>query len=239
MRIPLLLLLLGCALMTEAQNNFRVQITAFETPVPVAYFTELDDVWTTPDHNELNHYYLGDFATRKEAETAAKMARDKGYPHAHVLDLAARREACKCTNPSNDYIRHLFFDFDEADLRLVSKTDLSKLAKVMRDHPDYRLKLIGHTDNKGSDDYNDKLSARRANNAKNYLNDLGVALDRISIEYMGEVAPIAVNQHINGKDSPQGRQLNRRVVVQITDTQGQPITDMVEEIRVPRGLKML
>ena len=238
MRFPLFLLLLGCATLSTAQKNFRVQITAFETHVPVDYFTNLDNVWTEADHNQLHHYYLGDFATQAEAEAAARSAREKGYPYAHVLDLAARQAACECANPTDDYLRHLFFDFDRAELRLVSKADLRKLAKVMRDNPTFRLKLIGHTDSKGTDEYNVSLSERRAENAQAYLRSLGVNQARMSMEYKGEVAPIAVNQFVNGKDAPQGRQFNRRVVVQITDAEGKPLSNLVEEIEVPAGLKM-
>ncbi|MFK7936083.1 MAG: OmpA family protein [Saprospiraceae bacterium] len=238
MKFPLFLLLLGCATISNAQKNFRVQLTAFETQVSLDYFANLENVWTEEDHNELHHYYLADFATQAEAEEAVSMAKSKGYPHAHVLDLAARAAACECSKPADDYLRHLFFDFDQADLRFASQADLRKLAKVMRDNPTYRLKLVGHTDSKGTDNYNTGLSARRAENAQVYLRNMGVALERMSIEYKGELAPIAVNQYINGQDAPQGRQLNRRVVVQITDAEGKPLSNLVEEIKVPVRLKM-
>lgn len=237
MKSTLLSVLLFSTTIGFSQNNFRVQITAMDTAVPLDYFHDLTGIWTEKDHNDIHRYYAGDFATKAEAEKMEQLLESKGYPYASVLDLQARKESCVCSQKDR-FLQHLFFDFDRDELRLSSRQQLTNLASVLRNNPTYRAQLIGHTDNWGTNEYNISLSERRAMNAQSYLKEVGITEDRISIEYKGEVAPIAVNQK-HGKDSPQGRQYNRRVIVQITDADGTPLSTMVEEIVVPRGLKLI
>lgn len=220
-----------------AQKNYRVHITTMETSVPLDYFSDLEGVWTQQNHNQLHRYYLGDYSTAVEAQTVVADLQSKGYAFARVLDLEKIRMSCACSNPVDLYLRNLFFDFDRADLRTASRDELNKLAQILRDNPTYKAQLIGHTDSRGSNDYNVNLSMRRAKNAQGYLEQKGISAQRISIEYKGEVAPIAVNEFGGGKDSPQGRQFNRRVVVQITDADGTPLSSLVEDIEVPSDLK--
>lgn len=237
MKFSLLTVLLFSATIGMSQGNFRVQITAMETAVSLDYFHDLTGVWTVKDHNDIHRYYAGDFATKAEAEEMEQLLESKGYPYASVLDLQARKESCVCSQKDR-YLQHLFFDFDRDELRVSSRQQLTNLARVLRENPTFRAQLIGHTDNWGTNEYNISLSERRANNAQEYLKQLGIENGRVSIEYKGEVAPIAVNQ-IHGKDSPQGRQYNRRVIVQITDAEGTPLSTLVEEIVVPKGLKLI
>ncbi|MCB0631349.1 MAG: OmpA family protein [Saprospiraceae bacterium] len=71
------------------------------------------------------------------------------------------------------------------------------------------LTIVGHTDSKGTDKYNYDLGLKRAENAREYFRELGVTAD-IGVESKGEKEPVAPNS-INGKDSPENRQKNRRV----------------------------
>jgi len=79
-----------------------------------------------------------------------------------------------------------------------------------------RVSIIGHTDSKGSDDYNDRLSNRRAISVKNWLSESGVTSEMTS-EGKGERFPVALNNTADGMDDPKGRQLNRRVQFIIGD----------------------
>lgn len=228
--------LLSFPFVLSGQGNYRVQLTGMETPVALDYFADMDNVQTAKDQNDIYLYYIGDFGTLEEAEATLNAAKAKGYTYATVLDMQARKEACACTNSTEGiYIRHLFFDFDKDFLRSASKRELQKLAKILRNNPSYRAQLIGHTDSKGSNEYNIDLSKRRSNNAERYLETLGVTNDRVDIVFRGELEPIAKNDD-NGKDRPDGRQFNRRVVVQITDANGAPIGGLVEDIKVPVDL---
>jgi outer membrane protein OmpA-like peptidoglycan-associated protein len=75
----------------------------------------------------------------------------------------------------------------------------------MVQEPTWKLQIIGHTDNKGSEEYNLDLSTRRANSVKKYLISKGVNQDIITSEGKGETEPIDTN------DTEQGREKNRRV----------------------------
>lgn len=103
----------------------------------------------------------------------------------------------------------LLFDFDRADLRPASRTNLQELANNLRQYERTDVLIIGHTDSTGSASYNQDLSERRARSAANYLQQLGVASERVSTRGMGLNDPIASNE------TAEGRQLNRRVEVVI------------------------
>ena len=104
----------------------------------------------------------------------------------------------------------LLFDFDSDQLRDASKTNLTNLANSLSEFGDSKLLLVGHTDDKGSDDYNMDLSRRRAAAVASYLISRGVPSARISTSGRGETEPVAPN------DTDADRQKNRRVEVAIT-----------------------
>lgn len=103
----------------------------------------------------------------------------------------------------------ILFDFDEATLRAASRDNLQELADNLRNYGRTDVLIIGHTDATGPDSYNQQLSERRAASAANYLEQLGIAPERVSTRGMGERDPVATN------DTEEGRQLNRRVEVVI------------------------
>ncbi|WP_312076542.1 OmpA family protein [Chryseobacterium sp.] len=102
------------------------------------------------------------------------------------------------------------FAFDSSDLTSTAKTNLDKLTQVLVNNPDTNINIYGHTDSKGSDDYNQKLSERRANSVKAYLAGKGIASSRLFALGEGESMPVATN------DTDAGRAQNRRVEFAIT-----------------------
>jgi outer membrane protein W/outer membrane protein OmpA-like peptidoglycan-associated protein len=106
----------------------------------------------------------------------------------------------------------LLFDFDSAELRPESITELERVVKFMSDVPFAKALIEGHTDSVGSDDYNMKLSDRRAKAVFDYLSSRGVDPARLKSVGKGETAPIADNK------TAEGRQENRRVMLIRTDT---------------------
>lgn len=219
----------------QAQNNYRVELSVFMEKVPNNYFYGLEDVWVVKDHNDFYRYnYGGDFNTLEEAQEAQKMAQEQGYQFAKVIDLEVAKTACVCDEPV--YLSSIFFDFDKANLRAKSIAELNALLGILRKNPEYKAELDGHTDSKGTEPYNVNLSQRRANAAKNYLLKQGIASSRLLTKHFGEQAPIAKNEWKAGIDSPEGRQFNRRVTMQVIDSSGTPVQDMVEKIRVPDNL---
>lgn len=103
----------------------------------------------------------------------------------------------------------VLFDYDSAALRPESRDTLRDLAQNFAKYPDNVIEVDGHTDSMGSDDYNQRLSDRRADAVSAYLIDQGVPSSQISARGFGEMEPKATN------DTPEGRQLNRRVEIHI------------------------
>lgn len=104
----------------------------------------------------------------------------------------------------------VLFNFDSAQLSTKAEANLKDIATIINEIPEGVVKVIGHTDAKGTDQYNLKLSKLRAQSVAEFLVKQGVDRSRLSPEGRGEKDPIAKNE-MNGKDNPDGRQKNRRV----------------------------
>ena len=105
----------------------------------------------------------------------------------------------------------VLFDFDKDVIRPDAGKVLDVLATALGKVPSSAMEIRGHTDAKGSDDYNQDLSERRAQSVVTALRERGTAQDAGARGY-GESQPVAPNE-VNGKDNPGGRQLNRRVEI--------------------------
>lgn len=104
----------------------------------------------------------------------------------------------------------VLFDFNRADVREDAKATLAKVAEVIAFYATAQVEVQGHTDDEGTDQYNQGLSERRANAVREYLiGAAGVAAERIVVKAYGESQPVAPN------DSEENRQRNRRVEVVI------------------------
>ena len=104
----------------------------------------------------------------------------------------------------------IYFDFDKSTIKPVSYPILDQVVKVMTDRPNMRVRVEGHTDSKGTDEYNQKLSQRRTDSVVKYLIGKGIDPSRLEAVGFGESRPIAPNQDESGKDNPTGRAKNRR-----------------------------
>ena len=103
----------------------------------------------------------------------------------------------------------LLFDFDSDVVKTTARENLRNLASSLDQYPGSDLLIAGHTDNVGSDDYNQALSQRRAESAARYLASLGVADSRLLTRGLGETEPKADNA------TEAGRSENRRVELAI------------------------
>jgi VWFA-related protein len=103
------------------------------------------------------------------------------------------------------------FDYDKATIRPESMPRVREIADVMKNYPTIRLEIRGHTDDKGSDDYNQRLSEQRARAVADALQEMGVGSTRLTVRGYGESRPLVPN------DSDENRRRNRRtefVIVQ-------------------------
>lgn len=103
----------------------------------------------------------------------------------------------------------LLFDFDSYALKSATRQNLTELAGSMKKYDDTEVKILGHTDSKGSKSYNQNLSEQRANAVESFLAGQGISNGRLGIEGLGETDPIATNK------TDEGRQENRRVEIVI------------------------
>ena len=110
----------------------------------------------------------------------------------------------------------VLFDFDKADLRPTAQTTLHQAAEIIRGKSKGAIRIEGHTDSKGNDAYNQKLSERRANSVKTWLSEKeGLGTLQFVTQGFGAKRPVAPNAKPDGSDDPEGRQKNRRVEIVI------------------------
>jgi outer membrane protein OmpA-like peptidoglycan-associated protein/tetratricopeptide (TPR) repeat protein len=107
-------------------------------------------------------------------------------------------------------LRNIFFDFDKATIKPESANELDRLIKLLTENPTIKIELGSHTDSKGSDEYNMKLSDNRSKSVVEYLIAHGIPADRLTSKGYGETKPIDTN------DTDEGRQNNRRTEFKIT-----------------------
>ena len=110
----------------------------------------------------------------------------------------------------------VLFDFDKDTLKPAARDTLHKAAAVIREQTKGEIRIDGHTDAKGDDSYNQKLSQRRAAAVKNWLAQNGkLGGRRMSTHGFGKQKPVAPNSKPDGGDDPEGRQKNRRVEITV------------------------
>jgi outer membrane protein OmpA-like peptidoglycan-associated protein len=109
----------------------------------------------------------------------------------------------------------VFFDFDRHNLKPEALRKLDSVYHVLLDLPAATLQISGYTDGKGSNEYNKKLSDRRARACAQYFIQKGIAASRITFESFGACCPLEM-ELINGRDNPDGRSKNRRALINIT-----------------------
>lgn len=146
-----------------------------------------------------------------------------------VADTAVKTAATPATPDCN--LNWILFDFDRYNIRIDAESELKTMANILKSNPDYTGDLSAHTDAKGTNEYNDKLSRNRANAAKRVLEGMGIDGSRLSTSASSEAAPIATNT-----DDDTGRRFNRRVELRIKDKSGKEICKSIPP-NVPETLK--
>lgn len=120
-----------------------------------------------------------------------------------------------------DVFDNLNFEFGKAEIKKDSLPYLDKLADTLLKAKNWTIEIQGHTDDKGSDDYNLKLSQNRADAVKKYLISKGISADTITSKGFGESVPLVAN------DIDANREKNRRVEFKITKPNNQVVTTIV------------
>jgi len=128
-----------------------------------------------------------------------------------VQDLQVKETA---TEIRIELAADVLFDFDKADIKSQAQQALKQVASVIREKAKGTVRIEGHTDSKGSDSYNQRLSNQRSNSVKNWLvNKEGLKGINFTTDGFGAKKPVASNTKPDGSDDPYGRQKNRRVEI--------------------------
>lgn len=124
-------------------------------------------------------------------------------------------------------MENIYYNYNKSDIRPDAAKELDKLVQLLVDNPEIKIELGSHTDSVDTDDYNQRLSQRRAESAVAYIVQHGIAADRLVAKGYGESKPIARNTNPDGSDNPVGRQKNRRTEFKILEVTARvkPIED--------------
>jgi OOP family OmpA-OmpF porin len=114
-----------------------------------------------------------------------------------------------CAIAQTFVLKGVSFDFDSTRLGVNAQTILDDAVKTMLGQPTMKVEIAGHTDNYGTDEYNQSLSQRRADSVREYLISKGVQADSLRSTGYGEAQPVASNE------TEFGREQNRRVEFRI------------------------
>jgi outer membrane protein OmpA-like peptidoglycan-associated protein len=167
-------------------------------------------------------------ARTNEAEKAAAAAKEQA-----AAAEAARQQALSAQAQAEDVQRQLadlqakqtdrgmvltlgdvLFDTSKATLKPGAESVMDRVATFMEKNPDTKVVIEGHTDSRGSDEYNQELSRRRAEAVADALASRGIDRGRVAAVGKGEGLPVASN------DTTAGRQQNRRVEIVFSDKEG-------------------
>ncbi|NQX97206.1 MAG: OmpA family protein [Flavobacteriales bacterium] len=118
-------------------------------------------------------------------------------------------EVIKIAENENFIISKVLYAYDSDEINEAAAKELDKLVLILKKNEHIGVELSSHTDSKGGDDFNMKLSQKRADAAVKYVVSKGILASKIIAKGFGETVPVAPNE-INGKDSPEGRAKNRR-----------------------------
>jgi outer membrane protein OmpA-like peptidoglycan-associated protein len=170
-------------------------------------------------------------AARAEATAAQASASDAQAQAALLQQQLADLRARPTNRGALVTLGDVLFEFNRADIKTTGHGELRKLADFLKKHPDRQVLIEGHTDDIGSNAYNENLSRRRAEAVANALAALGVPSPRVTAVGYGESYPVASNS------SDTNRALNRRVEVYISDNDQpvRPRTPGGVATAVPRG----
>jgi len=181
--------------------------------------------------------FLGEYLTKEDGQYYFQLEKDKNYKlqiakqgyfnrtfyfttkeldAIKVKDTIKQNIGLSVLSKDPIVIKNIYYPFDESYLTPEAKLTIdTTLLLLMTENPHIIIEISSHTDSKGSDVYNIKLSDRRAKSVVDYLIQKGIGKERLQSKGYGETTPIAPNENPDGSDNPDGRQMNRRTEFRI------------------------
>lgn len=169
--------------------------------------------FTLEDHVavKINAEAPGFIANSKEVGLPADPDEEKlAYP-----EICLQPEAPKVNETF--VIENVYYDFNKSDLKPESFPALDEVVRMLNTYPAMAIEIGAHTDNVGSNNYNQKLSDARAKSVVAYLISKGIDETRLKSKGYGESIPIEPNKNDNGSDNPAGREKNRRTEFKVLE----------------------
>lgn len=142
---------------------------------------------------------------RADSIAAANAERDR-----LAREAAERERLAAADRAKNTLLATIYFDYDASDIRGDARSALDQKLPILRANAGIQIRISGHADERGSDQYNDALGQRRAASTKRYLTDNGIDAARITIVSYGEQRPA-----MSGSDENAWAR-NRRAEFEIT-----------------------
>lgn len=199
------------------------QVISCVTKLPVAgavvtFVDSISQAIITSKVTDLDGRYsftLKDFQPLKATATAG------GYFSAALsFNSPADENATSLTNPEiclspievekPILLNNVLYEFNKSELEALSFPELDKLVTLLLDNPGIAVEISAHTDSKGTDVYNQRLSDARAQSVVAYLVSKGIDASRLKAVGYAATKPVAPNTNDDGTDNPEGRKLNRR-----------------------------
>jgi peptidoglycan-associated lipoprotein len=130
-------------------------------------------------------------ADSRAGEGARSGAKESNTGSSSLKDL---QEGKSPVTPASSPLKDIYYDFDRYDLSADARTVLRANADWLKANPNARVEIEGHCDDRGTNEYNLALGAKRAQSAREYLTTLGVAAGRLSTISYGEEIPVCKEQ---------------------------------------------
>ncbi len=232
---PLILcgILLNCFGNLIAQT-YQVQLAAFTEEIDPSFFsyTGYENVYVDRDHNNFTRYTLGEFFTEEAAKQAVDLAIGRGFLNTHIIKLDQPLFAYNEDGPSLPlmmvpekeelYILSISFEAEELGLTKQLMTSLENALVVMKDNPDLKLRIVGHTDGIGEKKKNKAVSKNRARIIQNFLLANDIPAYRIKMKVSDEPSP---EIYFKGSGLPKNRDFNRRIILTLVDLKDEIVVD--------------
>jgi outer membrane protein OmpA-like peptidoglycan-associated protein len=213
-----------CTKGLTADKNFLVNLNLQPTTVDVtkqptdAVVTQVEDLPKNPEPGKLyKDPKTGDYVVNDKP--ADGTYNGKTYKNGKVQNPGFEQSPTGPVDGIVSYLLHIYYDFDQAFIRGESTPELEKLHKMLKDNSNYIVEIASHTDARGSNGYNNRLSQRRAEAVVRWLVDHGIERDRLVPRGYGE--SMSTNKCINQIPcSEKEHQMNRRTEFRVLGCKG-------------------
>ena len=240
------ILLVFCYLCLSFLGNiqaqiYQVQLAAFTEEISPAFFAfaGYNHFYAEKDHNNFTRYTLGEFYTLEAAKAAQQKAISSGFSNTHIIELdqplfAYMEDSHKLPLlmvPEKEalFIRSVRFSAEDLSFSKELLNSLEEALAVMKQHPQLKLRIVGHTDDIGEKAHNQAISKKRVRMIQNFLLASGIPAYRLKMKVSETPSP---EVYFKGKGLPKTRDFNRRIIMTLVDVKEEIVIDKFQQQNV-------